>query len=53
VNYVVLRETHPCLVPVSVKPLLQKTTMWSDWTAGLVCCDWSTALRMFGKSHTP
>jgi len=29
-----------CLVPVSMKPLLLKSTVCSDWSAGAVCCDW-------------
>jgi len=40
-----------CLVPVSMKLLLLKTTLCSDWLAGPVCCDRSTALSVFQKCH--
>jgi len=39
------------LVPVSMKPLLPKSAMCSDWLARPVCCDWSTALSVFRKCH--
>jgi len=42
----------PGLVPVSMKPFLLKSTMCFDWSAGSVCCDWSTESSMFRKSHT-
>ena len=38
-----------CLLPVSMKPLLLKSTLCSDWSAGAVCCDWSSASSVFGK----
>ncbi|XP_067253472.1 mesoderm induction early response protein 3a [Chanodichthys erythropterus] len=40
-------------VPVYMKPLLLKNTICSDWSAGPVCCDWSTVLSVFGKYHAP
>jgi len=37
-----------CFVLVFMKPLLTKSAMWSDWSAGSVSCDWSTS-----KCHSP
>jgi len=42
-----------CLVPVSMKPLLLKRIMSSDWSTGSVCCDWSATSIVFGKCPAP
>jgi len=36
---------------VFMKPLLLKKALCSDWSAGPVCCDWSTVLSVFVKYH--
>jgi len=41
------------LLPVSMKPLLLKSTLCSDWSAGSVSCDWLSASSVFGKCPTP
>ncbi|XDV39638.1 hypothetical protein PO909_008841 [Leuciscus waleckii] len=42
-----------CLVPVSMKPLLLKSTLCSDWSAGAVCCDWSRRFERFWEMSRP
>jgi len=39
-----------CLVSISMKPLLLKS---SDWSAESVCCDWSTNRSTVTKMSCP
>jgi len=32
-------------------PYFSESATCSDWSAGLVCCDWSSASSVFGKTQ--